>query len=279
MENTKSKQPLGSAAWGFRALKLPRQLALAAKYGMAYHELGIANADTDIPLDATAEDLETVKRLYREHGISLQCAATGCDFTGPDAPEQVRKVLRVMEICEAVGAEKLRVFAGFTPLADMTEERWSGMLQSLRAVAKAAYEKHITLCVETHGAVEPMLDGVRHIRSTTTQVEDIRRILDAADVKLVFDPANLHAVGEEDLEGFFEAVKDRIGYIHLKDFRHGPQGQLYPCALGEGGTKWEPLAKKMLSANVPLLFEYENCEDLEDGLHQCITCWKGETTK
>lgn len=266
---------IGSAAWGFRELDLPSQLAIARKKGMAYHELGIANGDTDIPLDATDEALEAVKALYRDYGLSLTCAATGNDFTGADAQNQVQKVLQVISMCRKLGVEKLRIFTGFTPLAAMTDDQWKVLLDALRIVAAEAKMQGVCLCVETHGAVEPLLDGVRHIRSTTTQLPELLRILEAADVQLVLDPANLYAVGETDLESLFDAVKHRIGYIHLKDFCPGSGGQLYPCALGGGGTPWEPLKEKMLQLNVPLLFEYENPQDLEAGLDQCMECWKG----
>lgn len=277
MKDPNIRELTGSAAWGFRALELPEQLALAARLGMRFHELGIANADTDIPLDASVEALERVRALYREKGISLTCAATGNDFTGEDADTQVEKVKCVISMCKTLGVAKLRIFAGFTPLTDMTEEKWEKLLQCMRYVAREAERRGVVLCVETHGAVEPLHDGVRHIRSATTQIEDLLKIVEAANIQIVFDPANLYAVGVTDLMEFWEAVKHRVGYIHLKDFRAGQQGQLYPCALGEGGTPWEPLREAMAGSNVPVLFEYENCEDLEQGIQACVTCWKGET--
>lgn len=262
------KTSIGSAAWGFRELKLPEQLALAKKLGMACHELGIANAETDIPLDASGEALEEVKALYRAYDIGLLCAATGNDFTGPDAWEQVEKVRKVIRMCARLGIKMLRIFTGFTPLEDMDSQKWKTLEDCLADVARAAGEQGVALCVETHGAVEPMLDGVKHIRSTSTQLARL------PDMKLVFDPGNLSAVGEGDLEGFFEAVKDRIGYIHLKDFRRGAGGQLYPCALGEGSTDWKGLLPKLAAAGVPVLFEYEDPQDLERGLEKCAQYWK-----
>ena len=278
MKHADLMKSVGSAAWGFRALELPAQLKLAAKYGMAYHELGIANADTDLSLDASDEVLEGVKALYKAHGIALTCAATGNDFTGEDAQVQAEKVVRVIEMCRKLGVEKLRIFLGFTPLSDMTEEKWQVLRACIDQVAEQAKAQGVTLCVETHGAVVPMLDGVKHIRSTSTQVGDLLRALGDTGIKIVYDPANLYAV-EEDPVRFYEAVKDRVGYVHLKDFRVGAQGQQYPAALGEGGTCWGPLREELLALNVPLLMEYEICEDLESGLQRCINAWKGETNQ
>ena len=265
---------IGSAAWGFRALELPAQLALAEKLGFATHELGIANADTDIPADASAETVAWVKELYQAHGLQLICAATGNDFTGEDADAQLAKVMQVISLCGDLGVEKLRIFTGFTPISQMNEEKWQQVVSCLAQAAREAEKKGVTLCVETHGAVEGSPVGVRHIRSTTTQIPEIRRVLDAAPVQLVFDPGNLNAVGEDPV-AFFEAVKDRVGYVHLKDFAPVEGGWLRPSAVGEGSTPWSALKEKLTALDVPLLYEYENCEDLEAGLVTSHESWKG----
>lgn len=268
------RKNIGSAAWGFRALELPEQLALAEKLGFATHELGIANADTDIPADASAETVARVKDLYERHGLRLCCAATGNDFTGDDAYAQLEKVKTVIGLCRNLGVEKLRIFTGFTPVSQMNEEKWQTLIFCLQEAAAVAENCGVTLCVETHGAVEALGPGVRHIRSTTTQPEDLGRVLAAAPVSIVFDPGNLNAVGE-DPAAFLDAVKDRIGYVHLKDFAPLGGGALRPCAVGDGATNWAALKEKLTALDVPLLYEYENIEDLEAGLIKSDESWKG----
>jgi len=265
---------IGSAAWGFRALELPAQLALAKKLGFTTHELGIANADTDIPADASAQTLAWVKALYDSHGLALTCAATGNDFTGPDAAAQLEKVKKVIALCQTLGVKNLRVFTGFTPISQMNEEKWQQTLCCMTQAAACAEKHGVTLCVETHGAVEGSEQGVRHIRSTTTQVADLSRVLEAAPVSIVYDPGNLNAVGE-DIDAFFAAFRHRIGYVHLKDFTPVGDGWLRPCALGEGSAPWQGQKAQLTALHVPLLYEYENTEDLEAGLIKSDESWKG----
>lgn len=265
---------IGSAAWGFRALDLEDQLALAAKLGFVTHELGIANADTDIPADASPETVARVKKLYEAHGLVLICAATGNDFTGDDAAAQVDKVKQVISLCRALGVEKLRIFSGFTAVSQMDEAKWQQLTACLEEVDRYAAIQGITLCLETHGGVEGSATGVRHIRSSSTQIGDLQRILAGTDIRIVYDPANLNAVGE-DIGAFLEAFKDRIGYVHLKDFAPTEGPWLRPCALGEGTAPWEPLKEKLAALDVPLLMEYENTEDLDRGLLKSLDSWKG----
>ena len=265
---------IGSAAWGFRALGLEEQLALAAKLGFYTHELGIANADTDIPVDASPETVAWVKKLYQTYGLRLECAATGNDFTGDDAPAQLEKVKTVIGLCGKLGVKKLRIFSGFTQLTQMNEKLWQQTAACLRESDAWAAQQGVTLCLETHGAVEGGPNGVRHIRSSSTQVDDLNRLLAGTEIRIVYDPANLNAVGE-DIGAFFEAFQDRIGYVHLKDF--APVGDIWlqPCALGKGFAPWEPLKENLLALDVPLLMEYENPEDLETGLITSLNSWKG----
>ena len=265
---------IGSAAWGFRALALEEQLALAAKLGFTTHELGIANADTDIPADASAETVARVKKLYTDHGLALCCASTGNDFTGSDAAAQLEKVKQVISLCKELGVGKLRIFSGFTPIDQMDEEKWQQTIACLRAADGFAAEQGVTLCLETHGAVEGCHIGVRHIRSTTTQIDHLDRLMESTNLKIVYDPANLNAVGE-DIAAFLEAYQNRIGYVHLKDFAPVDGSWLRPCALWEGTAPWEPLKRKLLALDVPLLMEYENTEDLEAGLVTSVNSWKG----
>jgi sugar phosphate isomerase/epimerase len=268
-----NRNNIGSAAWGFRALELPDQLALAAKLGFATHELGIANADTDIPADASAETVARVRQLYKDNGLRLCCAATGNDFTGDDPAAQLEKVKTVIRLCQNLGVEKLRIFTGFTPISQMNEAKWAQLLDCLKEAAAEAETCGVKLCVETHGAVEALGAGVRHIRSTSTQLPDLARVLAAAPVSLVFDPGNLNAVGEDPV-ALFGAVKDRIGYAHLKDF--APHGDaLRPAAVGDGSTPWAALKPLLNALDVPLLYEYELCEDLEEGLVKSHESWKG----
>lgn len=269
----KQETQLGSAAWGFRELPLEEQLALAKELELQTHELGIANAPGDLPLDASDGELERVRNLYRAYGLSLVCAATGNDLTGQNVPEQVEKLKRVLEMCQKLEISMVRIFTGFTPLSQMAPPNWENQEKALDILAPEARQRGVTLCLETHGGVEPWLDGVRHIPSSSTEAAALLALAEPRGIRLVFDPANLRVVGQN-IEQFFEAVQHQIGYIHLKDFRRGSGGQLYPCALGEGDTQWGGLLSRMGELGVPILFEYELPQDLYRGMETSVNFWK-----
>ena len=255
----------GNASWGFRETPLENQLKATKEMGLELLELGIANAPDDVPLEATDEELENIKSLYKKYNVKLLCAATGNDFTeGND--KDVAKIKRVTDICAFLGVKYLRIFAGFSHAEDVTAERWNIMISSLNAVYDYAEEKGVILTVETHGGVNCHNDGVEHFYSTSTNVEMIdKMICEVPKIRFNFDPANIYALGISNPETVYEKIKDRVCCVHLKDFVKLPSGHYLPAACGESDMDWKKLLKSLVNFDEPALFEYENTKDIVEG--------------
>ncbi len=261
----------GNASWGFRELPISEQLRITRDMGLKYLELDIANAPNDLALDAGFEELDHVKALYREYGVELTHAATGNDFTNGNR-DDVPKVKRVIDMCAYLGAEYLRIFAGFSPVEEVVGVRWDTMIDCLREVGSYAMEKSVTLTIETHGGVNGYEDGVEHFYSTSSKPEALYQMLSALPehIKVNYDPANLYAVGVEHPETVYERIKNRVAVVHLKDFSKLPSGHIMPVACGEGGQDWNAIMKALQDFKGVCLFEYENPEDIEAGSMRCL---------
>lgn len=268
---------LGAAAWGLRQLPPDAQLRLVRQLGLNSLELGIANAPMDLPQDASEEALKNVADAYEKYGVPLFCAATGNDFTvcGEELEAQAQKVRAVIRLCGRLHIRVLRIFCGFKKREEMSGDCVEMLLKTLMDVQKTAEMCNVTLAVETHGAVEPCGSGVLHFRSITTQAEDLLMLLERTGhkIKIVFDPANLTAVGEKNLLSFWNAIRRDTAYIHLKDFKADASGALHPTAFGCGDTDWSELAAVLRDSGLPVFFEYENCQDVDSGLEKCWKNW------
>ncbi|MBR2885968.1 MAG: sugar phosphate isomerase/epimerase [Clostridia bacterium] len=257
----------GSAAWGFRELPLEKRLEITKKLGLLVHELGIENADTDVKFgDSIAE----IKDLYKKYDIELVCAATGNDFTNGNK-DDVEKVKKVIDMCAELGVKYLRVFAGFSPVAEVVGNRWDVMIECLTEVGNYSKEKGVTLAVETHGGVNGFDDGVEHFYSTSTEPKALKKILDQIPENVFFnyDPANLYAVGIENPDEIYQLIKERVAYAHFKDFAPLPSGHILPAACGESNMDWNAILNGIGENDMIALFEYEIPDDLEDGLERC----------
>ncbi|MBR0459707.1 MAG: sugar phosphate isomerase/epimerase [Victivallales bacterium] len=261
---------LGLAAWGLRELPIQKQLALAKKLGVKYVEFSIANYDKDaLQLSPSKADIENIRKLYKKYGISLDCACTGNDFTGPDVKKQVAKVKNVIATAAALGVKYLRVFAGFNSDSVVTGKRYEAMLDALKQVNACASAAGVEIVIETHGGVASVgPQALVHFASTTTRVDSWKRILETG-VSMCYDPANLAAAGVADPVAFYRQFKKAIRYVHLKDFRDVPGG-VWPAACGEGRLDWKKLLAALKSYNGPALIEYELPDDVADGMKRSI---------
>lgn len=264
----------GNASWGFRETALEDQLRITHEMGLSLLELGIANAPNDLPLDITDAQIEEVKRLFKKYNIELLCAATGNDFTNGNT-DDLPKLKRVVDICEKLEVKILRIFAGFSPVEEVVGERWDCMIRCLTEIA--SYSKNVVLAIETHGGVNGFDDGVQHFYSTSSKPDVLQRMLLELpeSIKVNFDPANLWAVGIRQPEEVYAAIKDRVAVVHLKDFATLPSGHMKPAACGDSEMDWDAIISS-LNPELPMLFEYENVEDVTDGLMRCYQFIQGK---
>jgi sugar phosphate isomerase/epimerase len=269
---------IGNASWGFRKTPLKKQLEITQNMGLDLLELGIGGHENDfLQLDASDQDIFKVKRLFRQYNVKLFCASTGNDFTSADeneCSEAMENVKKAIDIAERLGIENLRIFAGFSQVEEVVGARWNFMIKMLNEVLQYGQEHSVLPAIETHGGVEEYLDGIRHFNSTTTVKEKLNKLFSELKhpVGIVFDPANLGAVGmnENEIISLYKEFLPKIAYFHLKDFALKASGALEPSACGEGALDWNIIWEVLKDSSLPGMIEYELTEDIEDGLKRSM---------
>ena len=260
----------GLAAWGLREESLESQLRITRDLGLDLLEFSIANYDKDaLQTGCSDPEIEAVKTLFQKYGVRLECGCTGDDLTNDDVDSQLEKLAEVIGIASKVGIRYLRIFAGFNSDSAVYGGKYERMLAALKQLNDLASGKGIVLCVETHGGVTALDNGaLLHFNSVTTRIDSLKKILETG-VSLCYDPANLSAVGSAAPETFYTIFKNRIPYIHLKDFKDIPGG-IVPAACGEGRLNWNVLMETLKDYDGPAMIEYELPGDVRDGMARSL---------
>ncbi|MEC9348411.1 MAG: sugar phosphate isomerase/epimerase [Planctomycetota bacterium] len=248
---------------------------ISRKFGFKFLEFGIGGGQPGrLPEEPTETDVAEFRALGERYGINTPFCCIENDFTfacGAEHDAMVAKVLAQVRSASACGATHVRLFAGFTPAAAMTEEIWGRVFAAFESCESLCSGLGIQIAIETHGALEFQEDGSAvHINSITTDRECLARLLEhlPSGVGFNYDPGNIRAVSPGDERYCLDLLNDRINYCHLKDWHPRGEGWV-ACAIGDDALDYGPLFEKMKFEGVYLI-EYEPLEDSEDGIQRSL---------
>lgn len=271
----KSRLLVGCGEWGFRALPMERHFEIARQFGFKYLEFGIGgNQVGRLPEVPTAEDVAGFRRLVQRFSINTPFCCIENDFTLASAhlhSAMVEKVLGQMQAAAACGATHVRLFAGFTPLSQMTEPLWQQLIGALQTCQSAAEKLNLTIAIETHGAISPGPQGEAvHQSTVTTDRAALTRLLSAmpGEIGINYDPGNIKAAEGSRERLHLEVLNERINYCHLKDWKRRGQGW-DACAIGDDDLDYAKLLPQMQFDGVYLI-EYEPLGDVEAGIERSL---------
>jgi sugar phosphate isomerase/epimerase len=185
----------------------------------------------------TAQPMEKVReacKIFDENGIKVSIEGTGF-FKIPlpaETPEgalildkQWKLLDTAMERAKAFGTDKLRIFTfmlnkGETPSA----KGYARIDELIREAARRA--KGYRLAVENIGG--------GHVWSGAQSGEFLKRVKES-NVGMTWDPNNAAESGEKSFpDGYRKLDPARIFHVHLRDFKHQPDGKVVWTAVGEG---------------------------------------------
>jgi len=266
---------VGCGEWGFRELSMSEHLRICRDFGFRTMEICIGGGQTGrLPERMSKAEVLDFERLRASYGIATPFCALENDFTLSDAAahrEMVAHTLEQLALAARLGAHKVRLFAGFTPLAEMTEALWRQMLEAFAECEHRSRRLGLTICIETHGRLTQCNDVLCHEHTITTDRTALRRLLRElpAAIGINYDPGNIKAVAPQDRRYCLDLLDGRINYCHLKDWRRVGAGW-QACAPGDDDLDYAGLLAQMHYDGIYLI-EYEPVADLEAGLRRSLT--------
>lgn len=253
-----------SLSFSFKGYTFDDFLEEAKKIGYTVYELSTAPGAHRGTVRLDDDGLEEIKMKSAKAGLTTYALGGYTNFireTPQEMEEEVRKVMRYLEIAERLGAKVIRVFGG-EPNPNIPESRWIDLIaKGLKECAAEAEKRRIYLALENHGYIT---------NDAELELEILGKV-DSPFVKLTVDTSNYYWYGQDlpTIERFYRLVVPYCVHTHLKDgsARKGIKDKYVSLALGEGELPLKLFLDELLNSGykLPLCVEYEGDEDARIG--------------
>ena len=173
--------------------------------------------------DFKPEQAKEIARRLRENGLSVWSLGSPMGKTElgkDDFDHETERMKVTAELANIMECRNIRMFSFYLPRGAEAKTYRNEVIDRLGVWTGIAQDAGVRLCLEN----EKGLFG--------ETPECCRALLDALpSLRGVFDPANFVQIGIDPLPAW-ELLKDRIGYLHIKDALYS--GDVVPAGCGDG---------------------------------------------
>jgi len=226
----------GLVSVSFRQLHPAEIAELCAGCGLEAIEWG---GDIHVP-PGDLNHAREVSRITSDAG--LRVAAYGSYYRAGNPEKSGAPFERVLETAIALGAPRIRVWAGTKGSNGASAEDWTKTVNDLCAVGDAAQKAGVEVCVEYHaGTLTDSLASVDRLLAETP-----------ASVRFLWQPS-LHYSAEERLTALPQ-ILPRLAHVHV--YHWFPANERRP--LAEGEKEWKQYFNFLVAdgADRELLLEF-----------------------
>jgi len=199
----------------------PEVFEAVAKAGYQGVELGYKHICEILPAD--------LKKMLSKHGLALAGSHGSIDLEVPDPKAGGRKLIEsVLDYLNAMGC-KILMASG---LHYKDDAQFAKAVDALNRSAAACKARGVSLCYHNHAW--EFADGEKTMKGLLGRA--------GADLCFCPDVGWVHKGGKNVIE-FLESVKDRIGYVHYKDFATAAPEPKDFVELGKGVVPLKNIAR------------------------------------
>ena len=192
-------------------------------------------------VDLSDEEIGDALAILREKGMTVSCIASPlykCELGGRDGQaagqthqarertlaDQPAVLERCADLARIFGTRLVRVFS-FWKRGDLTLEVEDRIVQELSEAAEAAGRRGIVLGLENEHSC---------YLGTGEDTARVLRRVNSPYLQAVWDPGNAFCAGENPFPSGYEAIRDYVVHIHLKDAIRLENGRCKFVAIGDG---------------------------------------------
>jgi sugar phosphate isomerase/epimerase len=260
--------------WGQHTLGLSAFLAKASALG--YDAVMLMGKRPHLsPLDATAEQLASIKSALEKHRIQCAAVAGYTDLAGTTAAEvpylemQIAYAQTLAQIAAELGAPLVRVFTAYEVDGQSPQVTWQRVVAGLREICDRAAACGVTVAVQNHHDL-----GVH-----TDVLLELLGEVDRPNCRAAFDAWSPALRGEPLYQAArrmapHTAITTNADYVRLPRYRYRPEVVNYERALpdmvravkfGEGFIDYPAFFEGLREGGFDGIANYEICCPIRGG--------------
>jgi len=219
--------------------RMDEAVSFAGRYGLDAIELRSVNGKGIHQL--SDEEIDAIGRLALEHGLAVSGIAGPLFKCELNAPEQIEEHLamaeRLADIAVKLGAPLLRGFTFWAspelPFADAVP----AIAEHLRKLIPLLERSGIVLALEYDPST---------YASNAAKTAAVLEAVDSPWIQALYDPGNniWDPDGEVPYPAGYEAIRERLCHVHLKDAVRTPDG-IEAVAVGTGEVDYRGLLRRL----------------------------------
>ena len=212
---------------------LDEQVAVLRAEGIGHLDLrGVWNTNV---LDLSDAQVQQIKRTLDASGLAVAAIGSPLGKTPIDAPfeAELRRLDRAIALAHTFETPYIRVFSFYPPEAGGDLTPYAGEVRArLQEMTARAAMAGVTLVHEN----EKDIYG-----ETIARCLDLLNAVDDPHFGAALDPANFVQCHQTPFPDAYEALRDRLRYVHVKDV--DASGRV--VAAGEGVSRWPDLLERL----------------------------------
>ncbi len=196
------------------------------------HALELRGAEGCGVLDLSGSVRDEVRQRLADAGVEVFSLGSPLGKVPIDSPFEAELARLEVAIDQAhyFGAQRIRIFSFFLPERQFAEHR-DEALDRLARMAETAEAAGVVLCHENEARI---------YGETVATCRDIVHSIASPGLRMVHDGCNFAVAGEPAYPDGYEALKPKLEYLHIKDWR---DGKVVPA--GEGEARFVELFRRL----------------------------------
>jgi len=225
---------------------LDEQIAVLQGENLRHLDLrGVWNTNV---LKLTDQQVRVIKTALDAGGIRVAAIASPIGKVPVDVPleQQIERLDRAITLATVFETPLIRIFSYYPPASNPDAEPGSyrdAVMANLRVLTDRATDAGVTLLHENDSGL---------YGDTIARNVDVLQTIRDPHLAALLDPANYLLSGDTPYADGYQAVRSRLGYVHVKDAKDGAV-----VGAGEGEGRFPELLRQMQADRYNGIFSLE----------------------